>query len=393
MILLVSLLVGATGLILIPITVLLFEVVLAVTLRRRAPPLPATARPGIVIVIPAHDEGTIIGDTLRAIRPQIRSTDRLIVVADNCRDDTAAIAAAEGAAVLRREDPVHRGKGYALDFAIRHLGCDARKTVLFIDADCRMDARSIDSIAGLCVQTQRPVQALYLMQAPADAGPLIRIAEFAWIVKNRVRPLGMLRLGLPCHLMGTGMAFPWACIEAAQLATGHIAEDVKIGVELARVGKPPLFCPEACVTSAFPKSQEGMQSQRTRWEHGQLDFALTEVPRLLVHALAERNMALLSLVIDLCVPPLALLLLLGASLWVMSAAFYVAVHASLPLIMTTTAMSLLTLSVLLSWSRYGRGIVSLGDLLWAGRYALAKIPLYARFLLAKQSVWVRSKRD
>jgi len=386
-------LVGAAVLTLIPVTVLVIEVALAVTLRRK-PLAPASGRPAVAVVIPAHDEGAIIADTLRAIRPQIRSADRLIVVADNCLDDTAALAVAEGADVLTRNDPLHRGKGYALDFAIGHLVTDPPEVVLFIDADCRTDAHSIDLLAARCAHTQRPAQALYLMHAPAGAGPFTRVAEFAWTIKNQVRPLGMARLGLPCQLMGTGMAFPWACIMAVSLATEHIAEDIKLGIELARAGMPPVFCPEARVTSFFPRSDQGLRTQRTRWEHGQLGFALSTAPRLLVQALAARDMPLLSLVLDLCVPPLALLLLLSVTAWIASGLFwYLTAHARAAFLLTTAALLLLALSVLLAWARFGRGTLSLATLALGGVYALRKLPLYARFLINRQVDWVRSKRD
>ena len=70
-----------------------------------------------------------------------------------------------------------------------------------------------------------------------------RVREFAWRVKNWVRPLGLSSLGLPCQLMGTGMAFPWEVIADARLATGSLAEDLKLGLELAANGHPPVFCP------------------------------------------------------------------------------------------------------------------------------------------------------
>jgi len=53
----------------------------------------------------------------------------------------------------------------------------------------------------------------------------------------------------------------------------------------------------------------------------------------------------------------------------------------------------LALSVLLSWGRYGRPIISLGSLALAVLYILWKIPLYARFLVARQRVWLRTRRD
>jgi hypothetical protein len=54
---------------------------------------------------------------------------------------------------------------------------------------------------------------------------------------------------------------------------------------------------------------------------------------------------------------------------------------------------LLATSVLLSWARYARNVISLRSLALAVGYALWKIPLYARFLVARRSDWVRAKRD
>jgi hypothetical protein len=72
----------------------------------------------------------------------------------------------------------------------------------------------------------RPVQALYLMMAPADSQINYKVAEFAWRVKNWLRPLGLRALGLPCQLMGTGMAFPWEVIRRADLASASLVEDL-----------------------------------------------------------------------------------------------------------------------------------------------------------------------
>jgi hypothetical protein len=83
-------------------------------------------------------------------------------------------------------------------------------------------------------RTGRPVQALYLMLAPADAGLARRLAQFAWRVRNWARPAGWHRLGLPCQLMGTGMAFSWDMLRDAPLANASIVEDMKLGIDLAK---------------------------------------------------------------------------------------------------------------------------------------------------------------
>jgi len=221
----------------------------------------------------------------------------------------------------------------------------------------------------------------------------MRIAEFAFTVKNQVRPLGLRRLGLPCQLMGTGMAFPWGCISSATLATGHIVEDLKLGIDLARAGRPPLFCPDALVTSNFSASREGASSQRTRWEHGHIGLILSDAPRLFLESAVKLDFNLLALAFDLSVPPLALLAFMDMLIWIASACFFVATRIQIPLIIATASAALFAASILLSWRRYGQHIISLGNLGFAVLYAIMKIPLYAKFLVARQIGWVRSKRD
>jgi cellulose synthase/poly-beta-1,6-N-acetylglucosamine synthase-like glycosyltransferase len=391
-ILLAILISSAALLLLVPTTVLFTEVMLAASDRRERE-APLAKRQQLAIVMPAHNEASGIAGALRSIIPQLGNLDRLVVVADNCTDQTAAIALAEGAEVIVRTDPILRGKGYALDFGVRHLESNAPDIVMIVDADCVVAADAIDQLARLCAISQRPVQALYLMHAGKDAGLKTRISEFAWVVKNQVRPSGLNRLGLPCQLMGTGMAFPWSCISAARLATGHIVEDLKLGIDLARAGTPPLFCPNALVTSEFPNSAEGVQGQRTRWEHGHLSVILNEAPRLLLDSFARRSVGLMALALDLSVPPLALLVLLVGALWCASALLYVFSRIEFPLGFTTLAAFLLAFSVLLSWKRFGRHVISLGSLAVAMIYPLWKIPLYVKFLVARQLDWVRSRRD
>jgi cellulose synthase/poly-beta-1,6-N-acetylglucosamine synthase-like glycosyltransferase len=386
-----ALFVAAALVVLIPASVFCGEILVAVTSRGRRP-VPRGDRTSLAVIVPAHNEQSTLAETLRSILPQLTAADRLIVVADNCSDDTATVASAEGAEVIERRDMQRRGKGYALDYGVRHLAGDPPSIVLIIDADCQVTPGAIDHLARRCNSARRPIQALYLMHAAKDPGLGLCIAEFAWLVKNKVRPLGLLRLGLPCQLMGTGMAFPWNCISSAQLATGHIVEDLKLGLDLARLGTPPLFCPEACVTSTFPESSAAVQGQRRRWEHGHLSVILKEAPGLLWKSLSTGDVGLFALALDLSVPPLALLTLLAVLAWGACGVVLYWGKVQVPFYLATAALLFLGLSVALAWIRYGRHIISLGSLIWAPLYALSKIPVYVRFLLARQMEWVRSNR-
>jgi cellulose synthase/poly-beta-1,6-N-acetylglucosamine synthase-like glycosyltransferase len=380
------------ALLLVPIAVLTIEVVAAVCGRRIVFATSGTRTP-VAILIPAHNEEGGISATLRSIAPQLAEHDRLIVVADNCTDGTRNVAEAEGAEVVSRSSLEKRGKGFALDFGLRYLRSNPPDIVIVVDADCDVAPGAIDHLARVCAGYRRPVQAQYLMHNQQNARLRMRIAEFAWVVKNLVRPMGLGKLGLPCQLMGSGMAFPWMSISNMDLADAHIVEDMKMGLDLARLGVPPIFCPDALVLSLFPTHEEGIKDQRTRWEHGHLGTILSEAPRVFFQGLKEMDFSLMALALDLCVPPLAFLLMLVSVFWLVAAIFYAATGYRAPLLIISSASVIFGLAVLTAWASHGRRIISFSSLLSACLYALWKIPMYVQFVFSRQSEWVRSKRD
>ncbi len=345
------------------------------------------------VLMPAHNEASGITAAIRSVLDQLHPGDRLLVVADNCTDDTANVARAAGAEVVERHDANLRGKGYALDFGVKWLEQSPPSVVIIIDADCIAQPGSLGCLANDCVASGRPVQALYLMHAPPGSRLSVRIAEFAWLIKNKLRPLGSLALGWPCQLMGTGMAFPWAIIQRAPLATGHLVEDMKLGLDLAQAGTPPLFCPQALVTSSFPTDTEGVKSQRTRWEHGHLSVLTTVGPQMIWRALTTRNMSLFAMALDLMVPPLAALVLTLGALVLLNTAWWLTTSNVQPLVVSLIAAALVLVSVALAWFREGRHVVSLGEMLALPWYVAAKIPVYIRLFTKRQVEWVRTKRD
>lgn len=377
---------------LVPVVVLFIEIV--ASFGKVTAQTPPSARPRIAVLVPAHDEALTIGTTIASIIPELAAGDRLLVVADNCTDETAAIARAAGAEVIERSDAVRRGKGFALDFGVRHLAGDPPDVVVIIDADCWPEAGCLARIGGLAEATGRPVQAHYDLLPPKGVRSLyLSMATFAWRVKNFARPLGAHRLGLSCQLMGTGMAFPWPLLSAYNLATSEIVEDLVYGLELARAGHPPLFCPQAQVASQFPTVVEGQQSQRTRWESGHLSTIAGYVPGILTNALRRRDWVLVALALDAAVPPLAFLALLVAT-YTLLALLAAILGGGLTVLGWALAIAILFAgSLLLAWWRVGRDVVSLSELMLAPGYILSKIGLYGRVLIGRKVGWVRSKRD
>jgi cellulose synthase/poly-beta-1,6-N-acetylglucosamine synthase-like glycosyltransferase len=236
------------------------------------------------------------------------------------------------------------------------------------------------------------VQALYLMLAPGDAGLGRRMAQFAWRVRNWVRPAGWQRLGLPCQLMGTGMAFGWEMLRDAPLANASIVEDMKLGIELASRGQAPVFCERALVTSRFPDSAVATDTQRTRWEHGHIEMILREALPMLAASVARRDARRLGMALDLAVPPLALLAGLLALDWLLSLASWLAGGGASALLLASTLLVSFAVAILLAWATRGRDLVRLSELLAVPWYILAKLPIYLRFVIRRQRAWIRTDR-
>ena len=348
----------------------------------------------IAVIVPAQNESAMIQSTIESIKTQLGNGGRLLVVADNCTDDTAILAKAAGAEVIERRHECQIGKGYALDHGVRFLAQTGPPEVLvFIDADCEIGPRALDLLTHVTMASGRPVQARYIIHYPPAAGILDRISRFAWTVKTYVRPLGYGRLGLPCQLMGTGMAFPWSVISVVNLATGNLAEDLKLGADLALTGKAPLFCPEAQVISWSPPGKEGKRIQRTRWEHGHIAMIVEDFPRLLRCALTEKNLPLLAIALDLSVPPLSLLALLIIFLQGTTLLWLAATSTVAPFIVSTISVLLFGAAVSIAWWQFGRDILSLRDFVAAPFYCVSRIPSFLRFVTHRQVAWIRSPRN
>lgn len=384
-------LLAVVSVLLIPTAVLFVECVLAIL------PSPKTPvkqhRPDVAILIPAHNEALVIGKTLEALQPQLTPSDQLVVVADNCSDETATIARAFGATVIERQDFDRRGKGYALDYGLAFIAAKPPEAVVFVDADCIVQPGAVDRIVSLSIATSRPVQAIYLMAQPANPKPKDSVSALAFLVKNWVRPSGLARLSLPCLLTGTGMAFPWRVIRDVSLASSNIVEDMQLSIDLAIAGHAPQLCPEATVIGQLPQQREAAKSQRTRWEHGHLQTLISQTPRLLKAAIGQKRPDLLAIALDLCVPPLSLLLMLwGVAL---TAAVFAAVLGTswVPSVLLFGEGLLILVAIVAAWSKFGRSSIPGQTLLAVPLYLLWKIPLYLKFLVKPQTRWVRTERE
>ncbi len=373
--------------------VILAELV-AGTFARRAVALPAFQQSfRAAILMPAHNEAASIARFVAALTPLPGETVRLVVVADNCSDDTAAVARAAGATVIERHNATLRGKGHALAFGRDWLaGRAPPDCVVVLDADCELEGDSLRALIATCVASGRPVQSCYLMRTrPGDAA-MVQISNFAFLIKNLVRQRGAARLGAPAVLGGTGMAFPWALFRDAPLATSHLVEDLVLGIDFARAGHPPLYL-ETARTWSSPAAQDATRTQRTRWEHGYVHTATRQALPLVGEGISRRRWGLIWLGLSLAVPPLALLMTIGIAALGATGLLALLGGSALPAASLFALMALVMLALGIAWSREGRDAVSGGTLLRIPLYLLWKLPVYLKLVRGKQSEWVRTERS
>lgn len=364
--------------------------ILSAFLPPRTPP--ASSAGPIAAIIPAHNEAATIGACLTSIFGQLRPQDSVIVVADNCSDDTAEIARRSGASVLVRSDPTRRGKGYALQFALDALSAAPPQIVLFVDADCRLEEGAVMRLAGAAAASGRPAQGLYLMQAGEGAPAAQKAAAFAWLLMNRVRMRGLFTLFDVCRFTGSGMAAPWPLARTLDLASGEIVEDLALGLSLTEAGSPPLFCEEARIVSEFPSTEEASVTQRARWEHGSLRLAARRAPGLLARALRTGDIRLAAAALDLAIPPLALLCLF-AGLMLVAGVLARAMGADDPLKLSLWASIVLAGATAAAWTRFGREALAPSELGALVDYLLQKIRVYGKRARASTRGWTKTPRD
>ena len=144
-----------------------YLLVLAVAaLVRRLPG--GSGQPGmrLAVLVPAHDEARLVARCVRSLLDQAYPPElrRLLVVADNCTDATAEVAARAGAEVWSRTDAA-RGKGQALRWAIDRLLAEPEppEAVVIVDADSVAEPGLLAGLARAAEAGHDAVQAEYLV--------------------------------------------------------------------------------------------------------------------------------------------------------------------------------------------------------------------------------------
>lgn len=348
------------------------------------------------ILVPAHNETAVIERTVRSLAAVDwpREHFRIVVIADNCSDDTAALARAAGARVIERQDDVRRGKGYALEYGIACSAADGfAQAVAVIDADTEVTPNLLSAYAARIEAGAEVMQVHYGVLNPNDSWRT-RLITMAYGAFHAVRGRARERLRASCGLRGNGMCMTHALLREVPFNIHSMTEDLEYGIVLGLRGYRVVYIDEASADAELIASERGSRSQRQRWEGGRLAVVRAYVGRLLGQALRQPSWICLELAIDLLTLPLgyivlqivalgmaggvAALLLPAAGLWAWPA-------------LALGLLAVLALHVLRGWQLSPLGPRALLDLARAPFFVLWK--LYVLLRNRRNKHWIKTERD
>lgn len=346
-----------------------------------------------VVLIPAHNEQYGITKTIMSARAEIKENDLILVIADNCSDDTATVSRSAGAICIERKNDVLIGKGHALQYGINYLEQikDAFETVVVMDADCIFGDGSLQNLVYVSQSKNCVAQALYLMKSPNKNNIKLNISEFTWLIKNWVRPLGQKKLGVSCHLQGSGMAFPRSILKRYSLASSSIVEDLELGLHIVKSGEKVTFVSHALVTSEFPENKEGLENQRKRWEHGHLSV-VAKMPFVMVQGLRRLNFRLFFQALDAAIPPTIIWMIFTLFTFFAAIAFGF-YEGFLWANVLGLCILIFTIGLLCVWLKYGKTILPVNQLSGILPFIVSKFSVYRTFIFNREKNWVRTRRD
>jgi glycosyltransferase involved in cell wall biosynthesis len=359
-------------------------------------PRPVVAAPSrrFRFVVPAHNESAGITETVRSLLAVDYPSElfEVVVIADNCTDDTAEKAAAAGATVMVRHDKEKRGKGYALDhvFSATPPEVDA---VVVIDADTLISPNLLRAFAARRDLGARAVQADYAVRNP-DAGWRTRLIAIAFGAFHIVRSRARERLSLSCGLRGNGMCFSTELLREIPHRAYSVVEDVEYGVRLGEAGYRVHYADEAHVYGEMVTTSAAANTQRRRWEEGRKALIREHAGRLLSAGLRRPSRVLLDLALDLYIPPLSRIAV-GVFLGTLAAAGLLLGVQAGRLSLAAYGLGLVSVVayVLRGWSVSGTGLRGLLDLALAPVYVLWKLTLRFKKPPRATAEWVRTERE
>jgi 1,2-diacylglycerol 3-beta-glucosyltransferase len=356
------------------------------------PPPIETPSSRFVVLVPAHDEGLNISETVKSIRSldYPPSLVRTIVIADNCTDSTGLLARRAGAEVWVRVDTERTGKGCALTWALEGVTRMRQDAVVVLDADTVAEPGLLLVLDAEMRRDQQAkltaaYQVRYRFHAEGDAWAA-NASMTAKDLEHRSVHRPRSALGLPVVLQGNGFCLPTDVLHAVPWGAHSIAEDMEYTLDLLMHGIGVRYIDRTSVSARLPALAAHCSAQRVRWAKGNLHLLFTRLGPLAYQSFRQRDVhamhgALLALCNSRVTTVYALTLCLAGSIFVPR-------EAQMPLVIVI-GLSALAQGAITIATRTSRGHTAQEEIRYAARVATAQ--LHALIHL-RQRVWTRTER-
>lgn len=245
-------------------------------------PKAAPYHPNVAVVIPAWNEGMVIGPAIERLLQLEYPAERLrvFVVDDASTDDTPQIVAEKAAAYpgrvvhLRREQG-GQGKAHTLNHGLDVvLADDWTEAVLIMDADVIFARDSLRKLSRHLADDQVGAVTAYIAEGSRDRNYLTRFIAIEYVIgqlsARRVQNVG----GAIACLAGGAQLHSRANLEAigGRIPTGTLAEDTMTTFESQLHGRRMVFEPHAVVLAEEPRTIDSLWKQRLRWARGNVQL-------------------------------------------------------------------------------------------------------------------------
>ena len=293
----------------------LYLVILTVSaylFKKNRAPVPKPLR--MAVIIPAHNEALEIGKTVSKAKTCHYPAENhaIVVIADNCDDETASLARSAGAVVVERTDTKNRGKGQALDWFFKTQGeiYGGYDAVVIMDADTVMHPDFLNEASlSLSSPDVNVMQGYYGVSNPEDNWRTA-LSSAALNVFHHVRPAGRNRIGGTAGLKGNGMAFKTDILKRYGWPAYSIVEDIEFSMILLQDGIRVYYNPDAIVYGEMASEKKQAETQRKRWEGGRFEvFKKFALPLLKSWNQSKKQLQYLDGFMELFTPPLSLLVM------------------------------------------------------------------------------------
>lgn len=253
----------------------------------------------LAVVIPAHDEATMIARTVRSLlaagcSPAEDKGVPVYVVAHNCTDATADVARATGAHVVELRNPRAQGKGAALRYGFEAASRAGANAFLVVDADSVASTNLIAATRAAIEAGAEATQCRYELEMPATKGfhPMARLRVLAFRGINVLRARGRANLGFSAGLFGNGFSVTAATLDRVPFTADSICEDIEYHIKLTCAGISVNWVEDATVLGPLSAPGAAQASQEARWEGGRFHVASRSVGPLFKAAIGGNWRAL-----------------------------------------------------------------------------------------------------